>query len=306
MENLIDLLVVGAGPAGLTAAVQSASEGLKTRVLEQFDVAGGQAKYSSRVENFPGFPNGITGAALMSRFEHQAERFGAKLETKVGVKSFKTEGDLFFVRLTNNEQIVTKTILISCGLTPRKLPALANFEGNGVFYGAMPNEAKNWAGKNVTVVGGANSAGQAAVNFAQYAKVTMIVRTPDLEVGMSQYLIDKITANPNIEVKFNAEISGLNGSASLESATLRSGEVIKSDAVFVFIGFQPNASWLNDACELDERGYIKCSENFMTTTKGIFVAGDVRSGAVDRMITSAGNAAEAVSFIHKYLASLTF
>jgi thioredoxin reductase (NADPH) len=305
-----DLVIVGAGPAGLSAAMNAASEGLSVTVVEAEDKVGGQAKHSSRIENYLGFPNGLTGPQLMSRAYSQAHRFGAEFVTGVNAVGLSVEGHYRAISLSNNEKVITKAVLLANGLQWKKLeaPGVEEYEQKGVFYGLNMEKAHEFQDKKVVVVGGANSAGQAAVWLSQFAeKVTMLVRGSSLSETMSTYLSERILKSKNIQVMTNTQLTSAKGDGTaLKSVTVLSTpppEEMKVDGLFIFIGATPRTAWLNEACELDDRGFVKTTD-FQTTCSGVFAAGDIRSGSVKRIAASAGDGSAVVPRIHAYIATL--
>lgn len=310
-----DLIIIGAGPAGLSAATYAASEGLDALVVEQGRV-GGQASRSARIENYLGFPLGISGEELAKRAEAQARQFGAEFET--GVVTFLTRsavqsglevewvnergGELFFEH--------TRAILLATGVRYRELDvpgAKEAAEAGLLHYGATASDAHKYDGKTVVVYGGANSAGQAALNFARHAHEVILVSRSPLEKSMSTYLIHKIEATVNIDVRDDATITGLDG--SIEDSLARvvvNGEQysLHAHGVFVFIGAQPGTEWLPDEVIRDQHGFVVAGIGRLeheTSLPGLFVAGDVRSGSMKRVASAVGDGAAAVSDIHRYL-----
>jgi len=326
-----DLIIIGAGPAGLAAAVYGASEGLKTLLVERV-APGGQAGTSSRIENYLGFPSGLSGGDLARRAVAQATRLGAEILTPQQVESVRVQGPYRYIKLGDGTELSCHALLISTGVSYRKLavPGAEALTGAGIYYGASQSEAINYKGEDVYLVGGANSAGQAAMHFAKYAanKVTMLVRGDSLSKSMSQYLIDQIEATPNIEVVLNSSVSEVSGEGKLESICIAhadTGEVerVPTGALFVFIGAKPRTEWVSDLLERDEMGFIMSGPDLITDGKppkgwplkrtpfwletsvpGIFVAGDVRHKSVKRMATAVGEGSMAVQFIHQYLSTL--
>jgi thioredoxin reductase (NADPH) len=326
-----DLIIVGAGPAGLAAAVYGASEGLKTLLVERV-APGGQAGTSSRIENYLGFPSGLSGGDLARRAVAQATRLGAEILTPQQVDSVRVEGPYRYIKLGDGTELSCHALLISTGVSYRKLavPGADALTGAGIYYGASQSEAINYKGEDVYLVGGANSAGQAAMHFAKYAanKVTMLVRGDSLSKSMSQYLIDQIEATPNIEVVLNSSVSEVSGEGKLESICIAhadTGEVerVPTGALFVFIGAKPRTEWVADLLERDDLGFIMAGPDLIrdgkppkgwqlkrlpfwleTSVPGIFVAGDVRHKSVKRMATAVGEGSMAVQFIHQYLSTL--
>jgi thioredoxin reductase (NADPH) len=322
-QTVYDLAVVGAGPAGLAAAVYGASEGLRTVVLERTG-PGGQAGRSMRIENYLGFPTGITGAELAERATVQAGKFGACLPTATTVTGLSFENNYAILRLDGGETIAAKCLLIASGAEYRRLEAegCEPFEGRGVFYAATLNEAPLCRNAEVVVVGGGNSAGQAAVFLSRIArKVYLVVRGHDLYKDMSAYLARRIEETPNIEVLLNTTVRRMSGDKHLHSVELvnnKTGEVfaLKTPALFSFIGAVPRTDWLPPEIEKDGKNFIRTGaaatqspnwtarrEPFLleTSRPGVFAAGDVRSGSVKRVASAVGEGAMAVQFVHAYL-----
>lgn len=321
-----DLIIVGAGPAGLTAAVYGASEGLKTLVIER-EAAGGQAGTSARIENFIGFPQGISGADLTRRAITQAKRLGAEILIQE-VCSVRADGPYRFVNLKDGTELSCKALLLSTGVAVRKLDVhgIDQLTGVSVYYGAATSEAAHYQGKKVYVIGGANSAGQGAMFLSRFAsEVVLVYRDKNLEKSMSTYLIDQIDRAENISTLANTEISAVEGTKKLETITLKnreSGESVakEADAVFIFIGAVPSTEVTGDLIQKDEENFICTGPDLFlggnrpkgwtlqrdpfvleTNVPGIFAAGDVRHGAIRRVASAVGQGAVAVELIHKYL-----
>ncbi len=326
-EDFYDLVVVGAGPAGLGAAVYGASEGLRTVVVER-TAAGGQAGQSSRIENYLGFPDGVSGAQLTERARRQALKFGAEMLTTLDAVGVEVNGSARTVRLADGHSIDAHTVILATGVLYRQLtaPGLDEFAGRGVYYGSSLSEAPACIGQHVYVVGGANSAGQAAVFFARYAQsVTVLVRGASLAASMSYYLIQQVEALKNIQVRTNTEVAAGHGNDHLQALTLRdniSGHEEKVDAgmLFAFIGAAPNTEWLDGTAIRDAKGFIVAGPDLVvdgkpplgwpldrdpyhleTSTPGVFVAGDVRADSVKRVASAVGEGAMAVTLVHRYL-----
>jgi len=320
-----DLVVIGAGPAGLGAAVYAASEGLSTLILEP-EAPGGQAGSSSRIENYLGFPSGITGADLARRAHTQATRFGAEFLTQ-RASSVRAEGQYRLVQMADGREVSCRVCLLAMGVRYRKLdaPGVEALTGRGVYYGAALVEARACKDEEVYIVGGANSAGQAAMHFAKFAgRVTMLVRAESLEKSMSKYLIDQIAATSNIVLETRTEVLEACGEDRLTGIRLRTprGEEMRAaSALFIFIGAAPQTSWLPPAILRDGNGFVltgpdlRAEESFPrlwkedrdpflleTSMPGVFAAGDVRHGSVKRAATAVGEGAIAVQFVHQYLA----
>ncbi|HXD66633.1 MAG TPA: FAD-dependent oxidoreductase [Solirubrobacteraceae bacterium] len=318
-----DLVIVGGGPAGLAAAVYGASEGLRTVMVER-EAPGGQAGQSSRIENYLGFPNGLSGSELAQRATTQARRLGAELLSVSDVVSLKVEGAGRIVELAGGVQLSANTVLVASGVSYRMMPApgFADFTGAGVYYGAALTEARSCEQQHVVVIGAANSAGQAAVHFADYAnRVTMLVRGPSLEKSMSAYLIDQIKRLPRIEVLTRTVAVAAEGdNGRLKRLRIQGPEgderTENVDACFVFIGAAPRTDWLDGIVARDERGFILAGtearehgwplqrepRTLETSVPGVFVAGDVRARSIKRVASAVGEGSMAVSLIHEYLA----
>jgi thioredoxin reductase (NADPH) len=321
-----DLVVIGAGPSGLAAAVYGASEGLDVVVLETSS-PGGQAGSSSKIENYLGFPTGISGQDLAGRAYLQAQKFGAKMLVARATR-LVCDHKPYVVEVENGARILARTILIATGAQYRRLPLenLSRFEGAGVYYGATFVEAQLCGGEDVIVIGGGNSAGQAAVFLAQTTKsVQMLVRSASLAASMSRYLIRRIEESPNIIVRPHTEIVALEGDNHLDSVIWRNGQTGQTEKhkirhLFVMTGADPNTSWLNDCMMLDAKGFIKTGpdlspENLSaagwslsrqpylleTSLAGVFAAGDVRGGSIKRVASAVGEGSTAISFVNKVL-----
>jgi thioredoxin reductase (NADPH) len=318
-----DLVIVGGGPAGLAAAVYGASEGLRTVMVER-EAPGGQAGMSSRIENYLGFPTGLSGSDLARRATDQARRLGAELLTVQDAAALHVEGAGRIVELTGGGTLSANCVLIASGVSYRKLtaPGFAELTGAGVYYGAALTEARACRDQHVVVIGGANSAGQAAVYFSGWAgKVTMLVRGAGLEGSMSQYLIEQIAALGNVEVRTRTEAVAAEGEdGHLCGLRIRGADGEERsepvDACFVFIGAAPRTDWLADVVARDERGFILAGADAQETgwplrrdpyllessVPGVFVAGDVRARSIKRVASAVGEGSMAVSLIHEYLA----
>jgi thioredoxin reductase (NADPH) len=322
-----DLVIVGGGPAGLANAVYGASEGLRTVLVEQ-KAFGGQAGTSSRIENYLGFPSGITGADLAQRATAQARRFGAEMLTAQEVVGVRREDPYRIVKLSDGNEISAYTVLISTGMSVKKLevPGIEPLIGIGVYYGAALSEAATYRGHDICIVGGANSAGQGALFFSRYArKVTMLVRAANLSPSMSMYLVERIQATKNIEVIHKVEVASVSGTEKLEHITVRNAETGKEDvlnasAVFIFIGAAPRSEMVAGVLERDEKGFILTGPDlprtargikgwnlerdpflFETNVPGVFAAGDVRASANRRVAAAVGEGSAAIYTIHRYL-----
>ncbi|MDE3103615.1 MAG: FAD-dependent oxidoreductase [Acidobacteriota bacterium] len=324
-EAYYDLVIVGAGPAGLAAGVYGASEGLKTLIVEGA-APGGQAGSSSKIENYLGFPDGLSGEELAKRAYLQATRLGAEFLTQ-HVTGVTTENQYHVVHMRDGSQVTCRVCLIATGVSYCKLEVEGadRLAGAGVYYGAAQTEAQACQNETVYVVGGANSAGQAAMHFARYARaVHMLVRAGSLEQSMSKYLIDQIAQTPNIVVETGTEVRAMCGGNRLESirlSTPRGEETRPATSVFIFIGAAPKTDWLPACVERDERGFVLAGselkarmkarwplerEPFLleTSVPGIFVAGDVRHNSVKRCASAVGEGSIAIQFVHQYLASM--
>jgi thioredoxin reductase (NADPH) len=326
-KEFYDLVIIGAGLAGLAAAVYAASEGLRTLIIEE-EAPGGQASSSSRIENYLGFPSGLSGADLALRAYTQATRFGAETLTQraTGIRSENTYN---FVQLADGREVSCHVCLVAVGVSYRRLdtPGVDRLTGAGVYYGAALTEAKSCADEDVFIVGGANSAGQAAMYFSKYARqVTMVVRGNSLEKSMSKYLIDQIAATSNIKVKTNCQVIEAAGDRRLECLRLsgpRGEEMQRASGLFIFIGAAPKTDWLPESVMRDANGFVlsgpdlridgklpKCwkqpREPYLleTSMQGVFVAGDVRYGSVKRVASAVGEGSISVQFMHRYLAHL--
>lgn len=318
-----DLVVVGAGPAGLAAAVYGASEGLRTVVLERAG-PGGQAGASMRIENYLGFPMGITGAELIDRAVLQANKFGAVLSVAAPVARLGFDNQYAVLKLEDEEEIVSRCLLIATGAEYRRLPVTdcERFEGCGVYYAATPNELIVHDGEDALVVGGGNSAGQAAVFLAsRLRRVFLVVRGNDLGKNMSSYLVHRIESTENVELLRNTEVEAMRGSEQLAAVELvdrRSGarRTIETQALFSFIGAVPRTAWLPPEIDTDERGFVLTGNGLTrapsgpatrepylleTSRQGVFAAGDVRAGSVKRVASAVGEGAMAVQFVHAVL-----
>jgi thioredoxin reductase (NADPH) len=325
MQEYYDVVVIGAGPAGLAAGVYGASEGLKTLVVDAF-APGGQAGSSSRIENYLGFPEGLSGDELAKRSVLQAQRLGVEFLMQ-RVTSIRSENGYHIVAMEDGHEVTSKVCLLSTGVDYCKLciPGEDRFTGAGMFYGAALTEANSCANEDIYIIGGANSAGQAAMHFARHArKVFMLVRGESLERSMSKYLIDQIAGQPNIVVETFTELIKLDGRERLECITLatpRGEEVRGASSVFAFIGAAPKTEWIPEGIVRDNKGFILAGPDLKakrrdawklerdpylleTSVPGIFVAGDVRFGSVKRCASAVGEGSIAIQFVHQYLATL--
>ena len=328
--NFYDLAIVGGGPAGLAAAVYGASEGLRTVIIER-EAPGGQAGLSSRIENYLGFPSGLTGSDLARRAVAQAKRFGVEILAPQEATGLRIEGPYRYLKLADNSEISCNVLLLAMGVQWRTLgvPGIDRLQGAGVYYGGGTSEAISCRGETVYVIGGANSAGQAAMHFSKFAeKVVMLVRGTSLASTMSHYLIEQIEKTPNIEVWTQASVSAVHGDTRLTGITVQcapSGETkeLPASSLFIFIGALPRTEWLGNVVERDGRGFILSGPDLIhdgkkpaswtlsrdpslleTSVPGIFVVGDVRHGSVKRVASGVGEGAVVVQFMHQYLAKV--
>jgi thioredoxin reductase (NADPH) len=329
-EPFYDLVIVGGGPAGLAAAVYGASEGLKTLMIER-QAPGGQAGTSSKIENYLGFPSGLSGADLARRASAQARRFGVEILAPQEAVGVRLDGPYRFVKLADGSEIACHALVVSVGLAYKQLnvPGINQVTGAGVYYGASITEALSCQDNPVFIVGAGNSAGQAAMYLSQYAsRVMMLVRGNSLAAKMSQYLVSRIEQTPNIEVMLETEVAAVGGDEHLESVTVRdctTGVETVHDAsgLFIFIGAIPCTDWLQGVVEMDAKGFIFVGSQLMkngkppkgwtlerdpflmeTSVPGIFAVGDVRSDSVKRVASAVGEGSIAVQFIHQYLSDL--
>ena len=326
---LYDVCIVGGGPAGLAAAVYAASEGLRTVVVER-EAPGGQAGQSAAIENYLGFPKGLSGSDLTHRAMAQVSRFGAEVVLAQDVTGLEVRGPVRVVHLDGSGELEARSVIIATGVSYRVLEAegMAGLTGRGAYYGANASDARQCQGDDVYVVGGANSAGQAALNLARYsARVVLVVRGAGLVDSMSRYLVDRIEATPNVEVRTRCEVAATHGSSHLEGLTLRdrdSGETqdVAANWLFVFIGASPRTDWLGAEVVRDERGFVRTGQELVTSghkpvwtlprapyaletsIPGVFAAGDVRRDSMKRVASAVGEGAMAVHLVHRYLATI--
>lgn len=324
-----DLIVIGGGPAGLAAGVYGASEGLSTLVIER-EATGGQAGTSSRIENYLGFPKGLSGADLTRRATAQVQRLGAELMLTKAVDSVRLEDQMKVLTLSDGSELTAKSMMLCTGVAVRELrvPGIEPITGAGVYYGAALTEAANYRGQHVFVVGAANSAGQGAMFFSRYAsQVTMLVRGEGLEKSMSAYLIEQIANTPNIDVRVHTEVQSMQGEDRLEALTLvnnqtKDTETVDAAAVYIFIGSAPRTELVADLVARDDHGFILTGPDLEpehyakpglagfvpsmleTSVPGIFAAGDVRHGSSKRVAAAVGEGSIAVRFVHQYLATI--
>jgi len=324
-QPLYDLCIVGSGPAGLAAAVYAASEGLSTVVVER-DAPGGQAGQSAAIENYLGFPRGLSGADLTHRAVAQAARFGAETVLARDVVGFETRGPVRAVVLSGGDAIEARALIVATGVSYRRLaaPGADRLVGKGVYYGASATEAQQCEGQDVYVVGAANSAGQAVLNFAKHAKrVVMLVRGGTIAATMSEYLVQRIEGADNVEVRLHTEVAAAHGDGHLERITIAdhaagTEEEVETGWLFAFIGASPHTDWLGDAVERDEKGFIVTGRDLHapeggpparapfaleTSVPGVFAAGDVRLDSMKRVASAVGEGAMAVYLVHRYLAT---
>ena len=328
--EMYDVVIIGAGPAGLAASVYGASEGLKTLLIER-RAPGGQAGTSSRIENYLGFPSGLSGSDLARRAITQATRFGTEFLSPGTVKAIRVKDNYKTIVLDDNTEIMARAVVITTGVDYRKLDTkgISDFTGAGVYYGAATTEASACKDKEVYVVGGGNSAGQAAMYLAKFAKnVHILIRKEDLTSTMSSYLIDQIKGQENIHVLGKSEITEAMGSDKLERLTvedLATGETrtVQADALYIFIGAKPFTEWLSEDLITDDKGFVETGRDLKTYERfskiwkldrdpylletswpGIFAAGDVRAGAMNRVASAVGEGSMSISFVHKYLAEV--
>jgi thioredoxin reductase (NADPH) len=328
--SFYELAIVGGGPAGLAAAVYGASEGLKTVIVER-EAPGGQAGMSSRIENYLGFPVGLSGGDLARRAVAQAKRFGVEILAPQTVVGLRPEGPYRIIKLADGSEISCHALMIATGVQWRKLdaPGIDRLQGAGVYYGGGATEALSCKGEIVYVIGGANSAGQAAMNFAKYAeRVVILVRGDSLSSSMSQYLIDQIKETPNIQIWNHASVAEVHGDTHLEEVSVlctdtNKVERVPAGSMFIFIGALPRTDWMGDIVERDERGFLLTGPDLKqegkrpkkwsldrdpflleTNVPGIFAVGDVRHGSVKRVASGVGEGSVAVQFIHQYLSKV--
>jgi len=325
--KIFDLAIVGGGPAGLAAGVYGASEGLRTVIVER-EAPGGQAGLSARIENYLGFPSGLSGADLAYRAVAQARRFGVEILAPQEAAGVCIENGTRGLRLADDSELSFRALVLSMGVQWRKLdvPGMDRLTGAGIYYGAGSTEANACAAEDVYIVGGANSAGQAAMNFSKYARrVVMLVRGNSLAASMSKYLIDEIGQTPNIEVQYGTRVVAVDGKDRLESLSIeciatKTVDTAAASSLFIFIGALPRTDWLNGVIERDTNGFILTGSDLMkdgkrprgwpldrdpglleTSIPGIFAVGDVRHGSVKRVASGVGEGSIAIQFVHQYL-----
>jgi thioredoxin reductase (NADPH) len=327
-DHMYDLVVVGAGPAGLAASVYAASEGLEVLTVDAL-AAGGQAGTSSLIENYLGFPAGISGEELTRNALFQAQKFGAKITVPAEVRSLGLDGGERVVTLTDGSRILTRCVLVASGVEYRKLdvPRFGDFEGAGIYYAATEMEARLCRGEEVVVVGAGNSAGQAIMFLSRYAsRVHVLVRGQDLGASMSRYLVDRVERMENVTIHRGAVVSGLQGDGHLSAVHAKGAngeqQTIATNSLYLFIGEDPHTDWLHGCVELDRRGFVLTGDGLPPTTTdterwrsagrtpflletslpGVFAAGDVRAGSAKRVAAAVGEGSMAVSFVHAYIA----
>jgi thioredoxin reductase (NADPH) len=326
-RRFYDVIVIGAGPAGLACALYCSTEGLKTVLVER-EAAGGQAGLSSRIENYLGFPSGLSGADLARRGVTQVRRFGTEVLAPADAVGLVVEGEYRVVKLSNGQELAAHSVVIAAGVQWRRLdvPGMDRLTGAGIYYGAAITESSSCKDEDVYIVGGANSAGQAAVHFSEVARsVKMIVRGDSLSKSMSHYLVERIATIPNVSVIPNAEVTEVSGGDRLEEITIRhhdtkTSEKLPAAALFIFIGAEPHTEWLQNIVCRDGKGFLLTGANLMTNGKrpagwsvdrdpylletsvpGVFAVGDVRDGAVRRVANSVGEGSIVLYFIRQYM-----
>jgi thioredoxin reductase (NADPH) len=325
-SRFYDLITIGGGPAGLAASINGASEGIRTLVLEQ-EVPGGQISYSAIVENYPGFPEGLSGSDLARRTVEQAERFGVEILVLRRAVGLREDGESHVVTLDDGAELHSRAVLLAVGVSFRWLdvPGCAPLVGAGIYYGAAIAEASACRGQDIYILGGGNSAGQAALLLAQFARRVIILALEDtIEETMSKYLVDRLRQLPNVEIRTNTTVVGADGRGRLEEITIENvktgkKERARCDGLFVFIGATPRTEWLEEVVRRDEKGFIlsgadvRCDISqwpewplkrepyrLETSMPGVFVAGDVRKGSIKRLAAAVGEGAMAIQFIHQY------
>jgi thioredoxin reductase (NADPH) len=303
-----DVVIVGAGPAGLAAAVYASSEGLNALVVER-DNVGGQAGSSTRIRNYLGFSRGLSGAELAQRAYQQAWVFGATFLVKREGEDLHVADTRHKVVISGGMEIEAASVILAMGVSYRRLevPALAQFEGGSVFYGSSPSEARQFTGASVFIVGGANSAGQAAVHLSRYAASVTLVCRRSLELSMSQYLLHEIRGKENIHVLESTEVVDAGGEGRLRTLTFRGpegDETMDADALFVLIGAEPRTEWLPPEIERDPRGFVTTGDDYGTNVPGVFAIGDVRAGSVKRVASAVGEGSVVIQHLHHYLAEM--
>jgi thioredoxin reductase (NADPH) len=329
-RDFYDVAIVGGGPAGLAAAVYGASEGLKTLIVER-EAPGGQAGLSSNIENYLGFPAGLRGADLANRAVTQARRFGVEIVSPQEASAIRVDGPYRYIKLSDGTEVSCHTLVLAAGVQWRTLdvPGMERLQGAGIYYGAGPIEAMSCRDENIYIVGGANSAGQAAMFFSKYARrVVMLVRGPSLTATMSQYLIDQIQKTESIQVEYRSRVTEVHGDDRLRTISIAcdvSGDTqtVPASSLFIFIGAQPRTAWLDGVIERDSRGFILTGPDLMrdgkppkgwqldrdpglleTNVPGVFAVGDVRHGSIKRVASGVGEGSVAIQFVHQYLSKV--
>jgi thioredoxin reductase (NADPH) len=327
-DHVYDLVVVGAGPAGLAASVYAASEGLEVLTTDAL-AAGGQAGTSSRIENYLGFPAGISGAELTRNALLQAQKFGARITVPATVRSLGLDGGDRVVTLADGTRLRTRCVLVASGVEYRRLdvPRLKDFEDAGIYYAATEMEAKQCKGEEVVVVGGGNSAGQAIAFLSRYARqVHVVLRKQDLGASMSRYLVDRVEGLENVTIHRGSVVTGLEGNGHLSAVHVKNAKgeqlTVETNSLYLFIGADPNTNWLHGCVELDKKGFVLTGTSLPpaladierwrvagrapflleTSLPGVFAAGDVRAGSAKRVASAVGEGAMAVSFVHAHIA----
>jgi thioredoxin reductase (NADPH) len=310
---MYDVVIVGAGPSGLGAGVYAATEGLSTLILEPFRL-GGQASQSARIDNYLGFPDGVSGKQLTDRALKQVRRYGARIEQdRMVALGISEDGASHLLQLESGKVEAARTVVLAVGVQYRKLniPGINTF---GVFYGAAPTEAPKWKGKRIAIIGGANSAGQCAVHYSNFcADILLLVRADRLDKGMSAYLVDRVDSCKNVNVLLQHEVNEVVGKGHCLDLVMNDGRVETVDGLFLFIGAEPKTDWLTQV-EKDTRGFIRTGLHVQyesryilpheTSKGGVFAIGDVREGSVKRVASAVGDGAAVVSEIHQYLEKL--
>ena len=329
-SDFYDVIIVGGGPAGLAAAVYGASEGLRTVIVES-EAPGGQAGLSARIENYLGFPSGVSGGDLAQRAVIQARRFGAEILSPEEAVELRADGPYRILKLSDGSELSSHVALIATGVQWRTLdvPGMARLAGAGVYYGTGSTESYACRNEDVYIIGGANSAGQAALNFSRFARqVVMLVRGESLGASMSKYLIDEIGKTSNIQVETQSQVTGVQGESHLESIEIQctrsnTTETVPANSLFIFIGAQPRTNWLDGAIERDPRGFILTGNDLLaggkrpkgwtldrdpglleTNLPGVFAVGDVRHGSIKRVASGVGEGSIAIQFVHQYLSKV--
>uniref|UniRef100_UPI00286ABA03 NAD(P)/FAD-dependent oxidoreductase n=1 Tax=Tabrizicola sp. TaxID=2005166 RepID=UPI00286ABA03 len=317
-DTTFDVVIVGGGPSGVSAAVYAGAEGLSALVVEDLAI-GGQAGTSSRIENYMGFPTGISGADLCFRGEVQAMKFGTRFAIPHRVSALDREGADWCLTLDNGARVLARSVIVATGVQYRRMPLdrLEEFEGAGIYYAATEIEARYCRNTEVVVIGGGNSAGQAAMFLSRSTKhVHVLVRGASLADSMSAYLVDRLMQTPNITIHYQTQLTALSGASSLQSVTIHSGVdgqdwVLNARAVFVMVGAAPNTGWLNGRIAVDRQGYVLTGSDagpeaaaqgrYATSCTGIYAVGDVRAGSVKRVASGVGEGSVVISEVWRYL-----